>query len=100
FGTVHYPIIRDDFRVLLPKEMKLQHKTINGEVKVATGDVGKRRLYRWVLRNHPALPRDYDRPASEELRLQLMCSTYPSWQAVADWKMKIREGCWECTPEI
>src|SRR5262249_31079994 len=36
----------------------------------------------------------------EELRLQIACSTFPSWQEIGKWKDKLRAECWKCTPEI
>src|SRR5581483_11150675 len=91
---------RDELHVLIPKERVLKHVSVNGEgePKVSEGD--GQRHYQWQVLNRPALPRDEDRPSKEELRLQVACSTFPSWEAVARWKHKLRAECWECTPPV
>src|SRR5205807_1024341 len=47
-----------------------------------------------------ALPQDGDLPSKEDLRLQVACTTFPSWAEVGAWKQKLRADCWECTPAI
>src|SRR5438132_418261 len=58
------------------------------------------KLFTWSANNLKLLPRDEDRPSKEELRLQVACSTFASWDAVGEWKRKLRAECWECTPLV
>ena len=46
----------------------------------------------------PELPQDENLPSKEELRLQVACSTFPPWEAVGQWKQKLRADCWKCLP--
>jgi tetratricopeptide (TPR) repeat protein len=100
FGDDNTPVLRDEFRVRVPKNKTLKHGTINGNVDLVVTDVAGEKLYYWSVTNKPELPRDEDRPSKEELRLQVAVSTFPTWEAVAKWKQKLREECWQCTPEV
>ncbi|HZZ80843.1 MAG TPA: DUF3857 domain-containing protein [Gemmataceae bacterium] len=101
FGDDHHPVLRDEYRVHLPKGKTLKHATINGNVDLKVSDEADgAKLYHWSTTNRRPLPRDDDRPSREELRLQVAVSTFPSWDAVGKWKQKIRKDCWACTPEV
>jgi tetratricopeptide (TPR) repeat protein/transglutaminase-like putative cysteine protease len=100
FGDDRYPVLRDELRVRLPSGKVLRYASVGGKVEPEVRDVGKDRLYVWRVRNKPELPQETDLPSKEELRLQVMCSTYPSWEAVGAWKRKLRRQCWECTAAI
>ncbi|MGF1582393.1 MAG: DUF3857 domain-containing protein [Gemmataceae bacterium] len=56
--------------------------------------------YTWEVQNQLPLPSDDDLPPRGETRLQLMCSTYPSWAAIGRWKHRLRKNCWECTDGV
>ena len=98
FGSTYYPVLRERLEIHLPKSRPLKYAAINGQVPVKVTNVGDKTVYRWLMKSKPALPRDSDLPSREELRLQVMCSTFPNWQAVADWKSTLRKDCW--TPPI
>lgn len=100
FGDDQYPVARDEFRVRVPKNKTLKHATVNGNVNLIVTDVGGEKLYHWSVLNRAELPKDDDRPSREELRLQVMISTFPTWDAIGEWKQKRRKDCWECTAEI
>ncbi len=100
FGDDHHPVLRDEFRVRVPKNKTLKYATINGKVDLKITDVEGGKLYFWGTTNRPELPRDEDRPSREELRLQVAISTFPTWEAVGQWKQKLRAECWKCTPDI
>jgi tetratricopeptide (TPR) repeat protein len=100
FGSTNYPMLRDEMRVILPADKELCFATVNGRVRPVIHRDGKQCTYSWKVANEPALPRDNDLPAREELRLQVMCSTFPSWEAIGRWKQQLRAGCWECTPAL
>ncbi len=100
FGDENYPIVGDELRVRLPKDKPLRWAVSNGRLDPVVGDQGPQRLYHWKAANLPELPRDDDKPSKEELRLQVMCSTFGSWEEVGRWKDNLRADCWSCTAEI
>ena len=100
FGDDNTPVLLDEFRVRVPKNKTLKHATVNGHADLVITEVEGEKLYHWAVRNRAELPRDEDRPSKEELRLQVVVSTFPTWEAVGQWKQKLRAECWKCTPEI
>ena len=100
FGDDQNPVLRDEFRVRLPKNKTLKYATVNGSANLVVTDVDGDKLYQWGVTNKAELPRDDDRPSKEELRLQVAVSTFANWEAVATWKHKLRAECWKCTPEV
>jgi tetratricopeptide (TPR) repeat protein len=100
FGTDDYPVVLDELRVRLPAGRPLRSASVGGKldpiVKKETGSL----FYRWSARDCQRLPRDDDRPTREELRLQVSCSTFATWDEVAAWKRRLRSGCWECTRDM
>jgi tetratricopeptide (TPR) repeat protein/transglutaminase-like putative cysteine protease len=100
FGDIHYPLVRDEFRVRLPRNKAVKFSTVNGQVETVLHTDGQYRNYLWRVRNRPPLPTDDNLPSKEELRLQLSCSTFGSWEEVGRWKKQVRADCWRCTPEI
>ncbi len=101
FGDDAQPVLRDEFRVRLPKNKTLKYASVNGKVDLKITDAADgAKLYYWSATDNRPLPRDDDRPSKEELRLQVVVSTFPTWEAVAQWKQKVREECWKCTPEV
>lgn len=99
-GDDTYPVVLDELHVLVPKDVPFHHATVNGKLKPKIKDVGELKHYHWKVKHRPQLEREEDRPSLEELRLQVSCSTFPDWEAVAKWKQKLRAECWTCTPEI
>jgi tetratricopeptide (TPR) repeat protein len=100
FGDDHYPVVRDELRVRLPKDRPLQYAVVNGRLEPAVRDEGKIRLLVWAAVNSRELPQDDNLPSREDLRLQLACSTFASWDQVAQWKVRLRADCWECTEDV
>jgi tetratricopeptide (TPR) repeat protein len=100
FGDDQLPVLRDELRVRVPANKPLRHTSINGKIDLVVSEHKGERLYHWSVANRPELPKGEDRPSREELRLQVMVSTFPSWDAVGQWKHKLRKDCWECTPSV
>jgi tetratricopeptide (TPR) repeat protein/transglutaminase-like putative cysteine protease len=100
FGDDQLPVLRDEFRVRVPRGKTLKHASVNGKIDLVVTDADGEKLYHWTVTNRVGLPKDEDRPSREELRLQVMVSTFPSWEAVGEWKQKLRKDCWTCTPEV
>jgi tetratricopeptide (TPR) repeat protein/transglutaminase-like putative cysteine protease len=100
FGDDHYPVVRDELRVRLPREKPLKYAALNGRLEPKVTDEGDNRLYLWTAVNSRELPQDDNLPPKEDLRVQLACSTFGSWDEVARWKQQLRADCWECTADI
>jgi tetratricopeptide (TPR) repeat protein/transglutaminase-like putative cysteine protease len=100
FGDDEYPVVRDELYVRVPAGKPFKYAAINGRVELTRTEGRGQTNYHWQVVNKSPLPRDDDRPSREELRLQIACSTFASWDAVAKWKQKVRSECWECTDAI
>ena len=100
FGDDQHPVLRDEYRVRVPKNKTLMHATVNGKVDLIVTDHDGEKLYHWSALNRAEMPRDEDRPSKEELHLQVVVSTFPTWEAVGEWKEKLRAECWKCSDEI
>ena len=100
FGDDRHPVVRDELRVCLPKDRLLKYAAVGGRLEPRAREAGKYRLYQWAATDRRPLPRDENRPSREDLRLQVACSTFASWEEVGRWKQKVRAGCWECTDEV
>ncbi len=100
FGDDSIPVLRDEFRVRVPKNKTLQYANVNGKVNLVITDSEDGTFYHWTAQNCRELPRDEERPSKEELRLQVAVSTFPTWESVGKWKQQLRKECWECKPEV
>jgi tetratricopeptide (TPR) repeat protein len=100
FGDDQYPTVRDELRVRLPKSMPIHHTVKNGKVGAAVKEEMDRKIYHWWSDERRPMPQDADRPSKDTLRLQVMFSTFASWDEVGQWKEKLRADCWTCTPEV
>lgn len=100
FGTPDYPVFLEELRVQVPAAKKLTGQVINGKLDYKSETKNDVEIHTWTARNQPPLPKEVDLPPREELRTQVMCSTFPSWEAIGEWKKNLRADCWKCTPEI
>jgi tetratricopeptide (TPR) repeat protein/transglutaminase-like putative cysteine protease len=100
FGDDRYPVVRDEMRVRLPKNRALKYACAGGKIEPSIQDDGDWRTYLWEAKNRPELPQDENLPSKEEFRLEVVCSTFTSWDEVLEWKGKLRTDCWKCTPQI
>jgi tetratricopeptide (TPR) repeat protein len=100
FGDDHYPVALDEMRVRLPKSRPLRFAAAGGELKPEVHCEGNWRVYHWRGVHRPQLPQDENLPSKEELRLQVACSTFSSWEEVGRWKRHLRTDAWECTSAI
>jgi tetratricopeptide (TPR) repeat protein len=100
FGDDRYPVAVDEMWFRLPKSRTLKYAGVNGKLEPAVRTDGHYRLYHWRVTGCRSLPQDDNLPSKEELRLQVVCSTFASWEEVGRWKEKLRADCWKCTQEI
>ncbi|MBI3409928.1 MAG: DUF3857 domain-containing protein [Planctomycetes bacterium] len=100
FGDDSHPVHQDELHVIVHPSKTLKYATINGKTDFNVADRKEGKHYSWKVLNRPELPRDDDKPSKEELRLELMCSTFATWEEVAKWKSKLREECWKCEPAV
>jgi tetratricopeptide (TPR) repeat protein len=100
FGNDDYPVVRDELRVLMPRTRPLRSSVRGGKLEAHVTETEEARLYHWQVGLKPALPADKDLPSKEEQRLRLHYGTFASWDEVGAWCRAVRQGCWECTPEV
>ncbi len=100
FGADSYPVVTDELRVRLPKDVTLKYATTGGQLEPTITENEDTKTFFWRATNRPQLPTDDHLPSKEELRLCVTCSTFASWDDVFAWKERLRKECWECTPEI
>jgi tetratricopeptide (TPR) repeat protein len=100
FGDDDYPVAHDELYVRVPQGKTLEHADVNAHIDLTKTAARGQVHYHWKTVNKTPLPRDDDRPSKEELRWQVACSTFPTWEAIGQWKQKVRAECWECTPAI
>jgi tetratricopeptide (TPR) repeat protein/transglutaminase-like putative cysteine protease len=100
FGDDRYPVVKDEMRVRLPKTRALKFSCVGGKVEPKVQEDGDWRTYLWQATNRRELPQDENLPSKEEYRLEVVCSTFTSWDEVLAWKNKLRGDCWICTPEV
>jgi tetratricopeptide (TPR) repeat protein/transglutaminase-like putative cysteine protease len=100
FGDDRYPVVLDELRVRLPKKRALKYASIGGKVEPEVKEEGDCHTYHWRVTNRREPPQDENLPPREELRLEVLCSTFTSWDQVLEWKRNLRSDCWQCTPEI
>ena len=39
-------------------------------------------------------------PSKEDLQIGVACSTFPSWEAVGQWKRALRKESWICSTDV
>jgi len=100
FGDDAHPVAREEMRIRLPRSKTLKFASVNGKLAPVVRDVGSEREYHWSMRNRPAPPAESDRPSRETWRLQVVASTFASWDDIGRWKHRLRADCWTCTPQI
>jgi tetratricopeptide (TPR) repeat protein len=100
FGDTTYPVVLDELRIRLPKTKPLKYAAVHGKIEPAITDTPAGRLYHWKAQNSRKGPSDENLPSKEELRPNVACSTFRTWEEVGAWKKKLRAACWECTPEV
>lgn len=100
FGDDTYPVARDELHVLISPKLTFKYAAIGGKVPLRITEQGGKKHYYWHVTDRPELPKEDDKPSKEELRLQVACSTFASWDEVGRWKQKLRAECWKCLPEV
>ncbi len=97
FGDDTYPVVRDELRVVLPRDRTFKYANVGGKLEPVIREDGGLRTYTWAVTNRPQLPQDDNLPSKEDLRLEVACSTFGSWEEVGRWKQHLRADCWECS---
>ncbi len=100
FGDATYPCVTDELRVRLPKTMPLKYASFVGSVEPIRTEDKDTVLYTWKSELNRQLPQDENLPSKETLFKGVACSTFPSWEAIGQWKQKLREDCWVCTGDV
>lgn len=100
FGDLTYPVIRDELRIVLPGIRPFHFTSVNGQVKPDRTELQDKVLYCWFQQNIPQPSQDENLPPRDELHPSIVCSTFPSWQAVGQWKHQLRNECWKCEEDL
>jgi tetratricopeptide (TPR) repeat protein len=99
FGNDRYPVAREEFSVRLPKGKTFKHKLLNGGAEATSRIDGELQVHSWRAADQLPLPQDDGAPLRTELRPQVACSTFASWEEVDRWNRQVYAGRWECPPE-
>ncbi len=100
FGDPTYPCVADELRVRVPKTMPFKYASFVGKIDPVRTEDKDQVLYVWKSLNNERLPEDENLPSKEDLRVGVACSTFPSWEAVGQWKMALRKESWVCSPDV
>lgn len=105
FGDERYPIARDVFQVILPKDRPLVHAVLNpqrgpADFKPIVQQGEHHTTYTWTANTCRPLPKEDHAPSREDARLMVGVSTMKSWDDVLAWKRQLRAKCWECTADL
>jgi tetratricopeptide (TPR) repeat protein len=100
FGDITYPVALDEFKVRVPKTMPFRYAVVGGKNEPSVTEDDDTRTYVWGAKNNKPLPQDDNLPPRDELRQTVAVSTFPSWEAVGEWKEKLRADCWVCNDEL
>lgn len=86
------PIISAIFSISVPKERKLNIKTINEEyndfgarLEAYTEEKKERLTYRWQFKNIPQIIPEANMPPEVNINPTLLISTFNSWQEIYNW---------------
>ncbi|HVS40464.1 MAG TPA: DUF3857 domain-containing protein [Gemmataceae bacterium] len=100
FGDATNPCMTDELRVRLPKAMPFKYASFAGAAEPIRREDKDDVLYAWKSERNPQLPLDENLPSKETLFKGVACSTFPSWEAVGQWKQKLRQECWVCSADV
>jgi tetratricopeptide (TPR) repeat protein/transglutaminase-like putative cysteine protease len=100
FGDDRYPVVLDEMRMRLPKDRAMKYAVVGGKVEPKMQEDGTWRTYYWQAKNRRELPQDENLPSKEELRLEVICSTFTSWDEVLQWQRKQCAHCWTVSPDL
>ena len=100
FGDTTYPCVTDEMRVRLPKAMPFHYASFVGKIDPVRTEDKDDVLYLWKAQSVRQTPQDENLPSKEDLRVGVACSTFPSWEAVGEWKQKLRKECWVCSADV
>ena len=100
FGDSTYPCVTDELRVQLPKTMPFKYASFVGSIDPVRTENKDDVLYVWKSEHNRQLPLDENLPSKETLMKGVACSTFPSWEAIGQWKQTLREDCWICTGDV
>ncbi len=106
FGEDKYPIWQEAFSVWVAKGKAFKHALFNTHLlknprlEPERLDDNGNAVFIWRVDDRRPVVKEDHPPSKELLRPGIAISTFPSWDAVADWERKVRADCGECTPEL
>ena len=102
FGDDTQPVLRDEFRVRVPKNKTLKYATVNGKVDLEDhGCADGAKLYHWsATDNRPNCRATRIGPRRRSCGCKSRSRRFRPGRRSPQWKQKLREECWKCTPEV
>ncbi|MDD2890423.1 MAG: DUF3857 domain-containing protein [bacterium] len=87
FGEVVFtgrePILRKEFKIVAPKNIKFKHIIVNSDVVPQIEEKGNTVTYLWVIENIVPIVTEPDMPAFSEIAPRLVYSSFDSWDEVS-----------------
>ncbi|MGE5398860.1 MAG: tetratricopeptide repeat protein [Ignavibacteriales bacterium] len=80
-----YPAQKLSYSVLLEDNTNLKYKTQNMPETPEIKEVKEGTIYRWVLRDEPAVKEEYGMPALNDVGKMLHISNIPDWSYLVEW---------------
>lgn len=89
FGEVLFggnePILKKEFKLILPKNIEFKYKLVNGDIEPNIENTGTKIIYAWMFENIPAIVSEPYMPPIEEIAPRLIFSSFDSWDRLAKW---------------
>jgi Domain of Unknown Function with PDB structure (DUF3857)/Transglutaminase-like superfamily len=106
FGDDRFPIVSEVFCARAAKEKTLRYGLFaanllpNPKMQPEIREDALAKTFTWRVDNrYPVVKEDHS-PPKEELRPGVAISTFATWDEVAAWERRIRDGCFDCDPEL
>ncbi len=95
-----YPIYQAAMSVTIPNGRTLRHAAFGRPLIANISETATTRTYAWSTTELLPPPLEDPEVTRENFQVGVACSTFDSWDAVAQWEIALRKGRTDCTPEI
>lgn len=83
FNSYSYPVQTARYSLIVPASKKFDYKVLNTVLEPVIKDVDEYRLFEWEKKDLPKI--DIEQPVSFDVFEQLIISSIPDWDYVANW---------------
>ncbi|MCK4307795.1 DUF3857 domain-containing protein [candidate division WOR-3 bacterium] len=84
FGT-REPILKKEFKLIVPKGVEFKYKLVNGETEPHIEHFEDKVIYTWIFENLESIIGEPNCPPIPELAPRLIFSSFSSWDELAKW---------------